>query len=120
MAKRLAAELWIKLKLPGAGQIGPGKIELLKKIDQHGSMAAAARAMGMSYRRAWLLVDELNKLFTKPLVEKHLGGSTQGGASLTDFGRQLVQRYDALVRGSIDANGEHLAAIAKCVRRPAK
>lgn len=120
MRKRLHAELWIKLKLPGVGQIGPGKIDLLKKIDEHGSIAAAARAMGMSYRRAWLLVDELNKLFIKPVVKKRLGGSTQGGASLTSFARQLVQRYDALVERSIETNCEHLAEIAKCVRRPGK
>ena len=80
MAKGASAKLWIKLTLPGVGQVGPGKVELLRKIGEHQSMAAAARAMRMSYRRAWLLVDEMNKLFAQPVVAKWQGGRSKGGA----------------------------------------
>lgn len=108
MAKGEHAELWIKLSLPGVGQVGPGKMELLRQIDEHRSMAAAARAMRMSYRRAWLLVDELNGMFAEPVVSKWQGGRSKGGASLTAFGRKLVNDYARLVERSNEINRELL------------
>jgi molybdate transport system regulatory protein len=120
MATSANAELWVKLTLPGIGQVGPGKIKLLRKIQEHQSIAAAARAMDMSYRRAWLLVDELNKLFAQPVVAKWQGGRSKGGASLTKFGEQLVERYDVLVERSNDVNRELLAEIARAVGRSRK
>jgi molybdate transport system regulatory protein len=104
MSKPQQVELWIKLSLPGAGQIGPGKMRLLSLIDEHRSIAAAARAMKMSYRRAWLLVEELNSLFSEPVVSKWQGGRSQGGASLTEFGKKLVERYALLVENATSAN----------------
>ena len=104
MAKQANVELWVKLILPGIGQIGPGKIELLRRISEQQSIAAAARAMGMSYRRAWLLVDEMNKMLTSPVVAKWQGGSSRGGASLTALGEKLVRSYDAMVAASTKAN----------------
>jgi molybdate transport system regulatory protein len=98
------ARLWIKLTLPGIGQIGPGKVELLRRISRHRSIAAAARSMGMSYRRAWLLVDEMNKLFEEPLVAKWQGGKSQGGASLTALGKRLIEDYETMLRRAQDAN----------------
>lgn len=98
MTKDSNARLWIKLTLPGIGQIGPGKVELLRRIGQHRSIAAAARSMAMSYRRAWLLVDEMNKLFEEPLVAKWQGGKSQGGASLTALGEKLIADYDTMLR----------------------
>ena len=115
MVKRTNPELWIKLSLPGVGQIGPGKMELLRCIDEHQSIAAAARAMGMSYRRAWLLVEELNGLFGEPLVSKWQGGQTKGGASLTESGHRLVERYRTLVERANAANRELLAEIGRDV-----
>ena len=115
MIKRAKAELWIKLSLPGVGQIGPGKMELLRQIDEHESIAAAARAMNMSYRRAWLLIDEMNKLFEKPVVAKWQGGKSKGGASVTEFGQRLLQQYAVLVERSNDANREILDEIARHV-----
>ncbi|XSG83603.1 MAG: winged helix-turn-helix domain-containing protein [Methyloligella sp. ZOD6] len=73
--------------------LGPGKIELLEAIDRTGSISAAGRAMGMSYRRAWLLVDALNRMFAKPLVLKSTGGARGGGAEVTDEGRAVVSAY---------------------------
>jgi len=117
MAKPATAELWIKLTLPGIGQVGPGKIELLRQIAAHESISAAARAMGMSYRRAWLLADEMNRLFAQPVVIKWQGGAAKGGASLTAFGRTLVEQYDALVEQSNRANRKLLSEIGRSASR---
>lgn len=103
-AKSTAIELSIRLDLPGIGHIGPGKIELLKQIRTHRSISAAARAMKMSYRRAWLLVQDLNDLFAEPIVEKWFGGTARGGAALTEAGDRLVASYEAVVQKSVDAN----------------
>ena len=97
-------ELKIRLDLAGIGQIGPGKIELLRQIRKHRSISAAARAMKMSYRRAWLLVDNLNGLFAEPVVEKWLGGTSRGGAALTPAGERLVASYEAVLQRSAEAN----------------
>ena len=102
--ERQAIELNIRLDLPGSGRIGPGKIELLRQIRACRSISAAARAMDMSYRRAWLLVQNLNELFAEPVVEKWLGGTSRGGASLTPAGERLVASYETLVQRSAEAN----------------
>jgi molybdate transport system regulatory protein len=109
MGKQPHAELWIKLTLGGAGQIGPGKIDLLRRIGEYQSIAAAARSMDMSYRRAWLLVDELNKLLAQPVVAKWQGGRLRGGASLTRFGERLIEIYDTMVGRAHEANADLLA-----------
>ena len=82
------------------GRIGPGKIALLEQIDLTGSISAAGRALGMSYRRAWLLVDELNRLFAAPVVTTQMGGSHGGGAALTTLGNEIVTRFRALERAA--------------------
>ena len=97
-------KLWIRLTLPGIGQIGPGKIDLLRNIREHQSISAAAREMNMSYRRAWLLVDDLNAAFRRPVVEKWTGGLSRGGAKLTPIGEKLVETYDAVVARAASAN----------------
>lgn len=109
-------ELWIKLTFPGIGQIGPGKVRLLRNIAKHNSISAAARAMNMSYRRAWLLVEEVNGLFEKPVVTKWQGGECRGGASLTEFGEALIGHYDALVRQATEANRALLKKIGRSTR----
>mgnify|MGYP003640162846 FL=1 len=73
--------------------IGPGKAELLAAIAEHGSISAAARALGMSYRRAWLLVETMNRSFKQPLVSTLAGGKHGGGTQLTATGEQVLQRY---------------------------
>jgi molybdate transport system regulatory protein len=90
--------------VPGVGDIGPGKIELLRKIREHQSISAAAREMDMSYRRAWLLVDDLNAAFRQPVVAKWMGGRSRGGATLTPTGERLVASYDAVVKRADSAN----------------
>jgi molybdate transport system regulatory protein len=117
MTKAPSAELWIKVNLPGVGQVGPGKIDLLRQIRERESISGAARAMNMSYRRAWLLVADLNKLFAKPLVETWAGGKTRGGASLTKLGERLIENYDAVVERATRANQALLGEIARSVNR---
>ena len=78
--------------------IGPGKIALLEAISRTGSITAAAKLLGMSYRRAWLLVDETNRCLVRPAVQTIAGGERGGGTSLTPAGAQLVQRYRAVER----------------------
>ena len=73
--------------------IGPGKADLLEHIAETGSISAAARRMGMSYRRAWLLVDTMNQCFKSPVVETATGGKGGGGARISDFGREVLRRY---------------------------
>jgi len=73
--------------------MGPGKADLLDAIAESGSISAAARKLGMSYRRAWLLVDTMNASFKSPLVETLTGGAQGGGAQVTDLGRDVVKRY---------------------------
>ena len=111
-------KLWIRLTLPGVGQIGPGKIELLRKIRDHKSISAAAREMKMSYRRAWLLVDDLNSAFRQPVVEKWMGGKSRGGATLTPTGEKLVESYDAVVARADSANRALLDELSGFASRP--
>ena len=76
--------------------MGPGKAELLERIRDTGSIAAAGRAMGMSYKRAWQLVETLNAMFRDPLVESTRGGARGGGACVTDAGEAVLRAYRAL------------------------
>ncbi len=108
----MGAKLWIRIDLGARGRIGPGKIGLLKAIDRHRSISAAARATSMSYRRAWNLVSALNETAGEPVVATHVGGASQGGASLTPAGERLVELYDrvqaeaeAAARPTLDALG---------------
>ena len=78
--------------------IGPGKADLLEAIQRGGSISAAAREMGMSYKRAWDLVETMNKAFTEPLVSTATGGSQGGGAQMTAFGAEVLQRYRDIER----------------------
>jgi len=77
--------------------IGPGKAELLEAIAATGSISASAKQLGMSYRRAWLLVDTMNRCFREPVVASATGGSGGGGASVTPFGEQVLSRYRAML-----------------------
>jgi molybdate transport system regulatory protein len=76
--------------------MGPGKAALLDAIESTGSISAAARELGMSYRRAWVLVDTMNTCFVAPLVETLTGGTQGGGAKVTDFGKDVLRRYRSM------------------------
>ena len=89
------ARLKLKLQLYCGDEIamGPGKADLLEAIAREGSISGAGRAMGMSYRRAWLLVDTMNRNFKSPVVAAETGGTHGGGAAITDVGAQVIERY---------------------------
>lgn len=91
-----ALKLKLQLRCGGNFALGPGKADLLDAIGREGSISAAGRALGMSYRRAWLLVDEMNRCFTAPLVETLRGGGRERGARLTEPGRTLLAAYRTL------------------------
>ena len=91
--------------------LGPGKIRLLEAIEARGSISAAGRELGMSYRRAWLLVDELNASFREPAVTTQHGGAKGGGAGLTAFGRDLVRRYRQMEAEARSALAPHLQGL---------
>jgi molybdate transport system regulatory protein len=112
MPGSMAARLSIRIDLPGGHRVGPGKIRLLELIDETGSISAAGRAMAMSYRRAWLLVESLNTGFREPVVDAQPGGRHGGGARLTPFGRDLVRHYRTLERDAARAVDRQVDAIA--------
>jgi molybdate transport system regulatory protein len=88
--------LTLRVDLGEDRAIGPGKIRLLEAIRDTGSITRAGAALGMSYRRAWLLVDDMNSCFREPVVAAQVGGSHGGGATLTPFGMKLIDQYRAI------------------------
>ena len=112
------ATLSIRVDLAADGRLGPGKVLLLERIAEHGSISAAGRSMGMSYRRAWELVAEINAMFRQPLVAAQTGGRGGGGASLTALGSVLVQHYRAMEREAAAAVEPHLRALSEAAARP--
>jgi molybdate transport system regulatory protein len=111
------ATLSIRVDLEGVGRLGPGKIKLLQAIDEHGSISAAGRALGMSYRRAWELVDDVNSCFGRPLVRMQMGGAKGGGARLTPLGKQLMSHYQAIETKAQKAAASHLKALQAAAKR---
>ena len=110
----------LTLRILGSGNpaMGPGKAELISRIDANGSISAAAREMGMSYRRAWQLVEAINASFNEPVVVTAIGGKRGGGASVTDYGRQLVARFRAMEEKASSAIAADLALYAEQLAKP--
>lgn len=90
---RATIEVKVRVIAEGERALGPGKADLLDKIAETGSISAAAKAMDMSYSRAWQLVDVMNRAFKEPLVSAEAGGKRGGGASLTPFGANMLALY---------------------------
>ncbi len=108
----------IRLNLTPTVALGPGKAELLDRLAQTGSISAAAKAMDMSYRRAWLLLDELNNSFTQPVVEKTKGGKGGGGgAKLTAWGGTMLKLYREIEAKSQKASASALAKLQQKLAR---
>jgi molybdate transport system regulatory protein len=101
----------VRIDLPSGGRIGPGKIAVLEQIEVAGSISGAGRALGMSYRRTWMLVEEMNTVLGTPVVATSAGGAGGGGARLTDTGRALVSCYRAIETDSTNAARKHLARL---------
>lgn len=105
--------LRLQLRTDDGSRIGRGKIRLLEKIDETGSISAAAREIGMNYRRGWELIDQMNRAFGRPVVTGTTGG--QGGAEVTALGRDIVARYRALEQKVSQVATDDLEAIEKWV-----
>ena len=103
--------LSLRIDLDGGGRIGPGKVALLEQVAAQGSISAAGRALGMSYRRAWELLDEMNGLFGEAVAERQVGGKGGGGATLTPLGRSLITRYRAIESAATRAARDHIDAL---------
>jgi molybdate transport system regulatory protein len=113
------ASISLRVRFLDETAIGPGKVRLLELIAETGSISAAARAMAMSYHRAWNLVDELNRTFGEPLVDKQPGGRKGGGATLTRAGAEVVRRYRAIERSAERTAKAHLVALERMLAKPA-
>jgi molybdate transport system regulatory protein len=100
--------------------VGPGKVDLLEAIARDGSITSAARTLGMSYRRAWLLVDTMNRCFRSAVVETEAGGARGGGTALTPLGAEVVRRYRRSEALAAKAAAAELAALARLLRPPGR
>jgi molybdate transport system regulatory protein len=108
----------LRIILGDAIAVGPGKADLLEGIRETGSIAAAGRRMGMSYKRAWLLVETMNSCFSRPLVEAAKGGKWGGGARLTKLGEEVLARYRRMQTATGRAIADDLAALKRAMRTP--
>lgn len=102
----------LRIDLPNGSRLGPGKAALLAAVAAHGSISAAARTQGMSYRRAWMLIDDLNRAFELPVVTTFPGRSVGAGAALTPFGAELVALYGSCEEAAQRAVAAQVAKIA--------
>jgi molybdate transport system regulatory protein len=92
--------------------LGPGKVALLEQIASSGSLSQAARELGMSYRRAWMLLDDLNHAFAEPATTASVGGTGGGGARVTPFGEALIEAYRGIERDAAAAASKSIGWLA--------
>jgi molybdate transport system regulatory protein len=97
--------------------VGPGKVALLEAIEETGSITAAAKELDMSYRRAWLLVDELNRSLRVPAIDSAKGGQHGGGSALTDAGRHLIELYRRIEANAAAACRADIQQLMKMLAR---
>lgn len=114
----LAPRLSLRLHFGDAVTFGRGKAELLERIRDEGSISAAGRIMGMSYKRAWSLVEEMNAAFARPLVESSRGGAGGGRAVLTEAGEEVLRRYRAVEAAAWTGAARDIAALHALLRKP--
>jgi molybdate transport system regulatory protein len=107
----------LRVDLGSGRALGPGKIRLLEAIGETGSISQAGRKLGMSYRRAWLLVDDINKCFRDVVIEAQPGGAHGGGTTLTTFGQKLVERYRAAEAEALVATKRHFHDLVTAPKR---
>jgi molybdate transport system regulatory protein len=110
----------VRILIGSATALGPGKVDLLEAIADSGSISAAARAMGMSYRRAWLLVDTMNRCFKENLVTTATGGRGGGGARITDVGMEVLRRYREMEAKAEASVCDEVAAFARLMTKSAR
>ena len=118
MARASSPGIRFRLDFHDRCSVGIGKITLLEAIARTGSLSQAARVIGMSYRRAWLLIDSMNAEFDTPVISATVGGSGGGGAQLTSFGRELIQAYRNLEARIAPLAREHMSGVVMHVVGP--
>lgn len=111
------ARLTLRIDLGELGSIGPGKVRLLECIVEKGSIRGAAAAMKMSYKRAWMLIQDLEQIFGGPVLETETGGKAGGGARLSRTGRAIVQTYRAAEAASVKASARALQSMERLAKR---
>jgi molybdate transport system regulatory protein len=114
---KLRTEFRLRIRRDDDIAIGPGKVDLLEAIEATGSISGAARSLGMSYRRAWLLVDTMNRCFRTPVVQAETGGKHGGGARLTRLGAEVIQHYRRIERDAARAGAADIRALTRWVKR---
>jgi molybdate transport system regulatory protein len=110
-------KLCIRIDLANGKRIGPGKIALLEAIRAKGSISAGARHLGMSYRRAWMLVEQINNALREPAVSTAQGGQNRGGAALTPTGERVIELYHTIEELTHASARQEFRAIAKLARQ---
>ena len=108
----------LRVLMGAAVALGPGKADLLDAVKREGSISAAARTMGMSYRRAWILIEAMNRDFKDPLVKTSAGGSGGGGAQVTAAGNEALRRYRAMENKATAAVKKEMTAFSDLLNNP--
>ncbi|MFY9137860.1 winged helix-turn-helix domain-containing protein [Zwartia sp.] len=115
-SNKVVAQFRLRIKYSEEIAIGPGKIAILEAIAETGSISAAGRKLGMSYRRAWLLVDQMNQYFKDPVVHAATGGAQGGGTALTATGTEVIRLYRTIEQQSQTHSALLLEALADKIR----
>jgi molybdate transport system regulatory protein len=110
------SKLTLRVEFGDGRALGPGKIRLLEAIERTGSISQAGRDLGMAYRRAWQLVDDMNRCFSDPVIDTTTGGPQGGGAILTPFGKKLIKQYRAIEDQALDATQQLLREIEPALK----
>jgi molybdate transport system regulatory protein len=110
------AQVRISIVFESGARIGPGKAKLLESIRDTGSISAAARDMGMDYKRAWTLLDSMNQAFVEPVVTAAPGGARGGGAVLTEFGAEVLERYRRISKQAETFAADDMTALKRRAR----
>ena len=117
-AKTSITRLRIRLYFSNGSMFGPGKADLLEVISETGSIAAAGRKLGMSYKRAWGLVETMNTMFAEPLVESSRGGATHGGAMVTAAGERVLSLYRSLEANTLSGSVSEIESLQEMLAPP--
>ncbi|HJU83423.1 MAG TPA: LysR family transcriptional regulator [Holophagaceae bacterium] len=111
MPSHAQAQLRVRVMLDAEIALGPGKADLLEAIDRTGSISAASRELDMSYKRAWQLVDTMNRCFRNPLVATEVGGAQRGRSTLTESGREVLALYRRMEAAAEEATAPSMKAM---------
>jgi molybdate transport system regulatory protein len=115
MTETTRLDIRLRIDFGSASSLGPGKVALLEHIERAGSLSQAARELGLSYRRAWQLLDDLNRSFRDPVASASVGGVGGGGVQLTAFAKELIAAYRRVESAALDETRTQFASLIKAV-----